>query len=163
MDIRILEKYTDELAEAIHYPCKKRQHLQFAMKLSCVKGHIFFHSGLQAVGRELIEAVHTHYLFTRGYNTEKEINKAKEIFARKHTILKFGKANKVYEYVYNNEEFYREAVNKDKFPVDQEEALVERIVGAMYYDSDWETTKDWIINNLGIRVMKKAGAIESSK
>jgi hypothetical protein len=37
------------------------------------------------------------------------------------------------------------------------------IVGAMYYDSDWETTKDWIINNLGIRVMKKAGAIESSK
>lgn len=163
MDIRILEKHCDTLAESLQYPSQKRHHLSFALKLSCVKGHIFFHSGLEAVGRAMIDAVHTHYLFTRGYHTEKEISAALQRFARKHTVVKLAKACKLQNFIYNNDTFYQDAEDNSTFPVDQEEALVYRIVGAMYYDAGYEAMKDWIINHLGIRALKKEGSIEGTK
>lgn len=163
MDYHKLQGRINELAKEINYPCKKTDHLVYAMKLSTVPGHIFFHSGFEAVGKALVDAVNTHYLFTRGYHTEKDINEAKKQYLAKGNYVKFAKDHSLWKYVYNDELFADEAKRGMMHSKDNDETLVYRIIGSMYYDSGWEVVKDWIINNLGIRVMKKTGSIEGTK
>ncbi len=161
MDYKSLQEHIHSLAKDINYPAKKVDHLVFALKLSTTPGHLFFHSGFEAVGKSILEAVNTHYLFTRGYLTEKGINEAKKAYREKGEYAKFAKEHNLWKYVYNYEAFAEE--DEKILPKDSDEALLARVVGAMYYDSDWETTKNWIICNLGIRSFKKTGSIESSK
>jgi dsRNA-specific ribonuclease len=161
MEFHSFQEKMHVLAKEIGYPCKKIDHLIFALKLSTTPGHIFFHSGFEAVGKSLLDAVNSHYLFTRGYLTEKGINEAKKVYLEKDPYGSFAKEHEVWKYVYDNDNFAED--KKSILPKGKDAVLLERIVGAMYYDSDWETTKNWIINNLGIRALKKTGAINSSK
>ncbi len=163
MEFHKLHDRIKELAEDINYPCKKVDHLVFALKLSQTPGHIFFHSGFEAMGKSLLEAVNTHYLFTRGYSTEKEINEAKKIYKAKNPYANFAKDHHIWKFIYNDEHFADEVKRGSLRPKDSDAVLLERIVGAMYYDSNWEATKNWIITTLGIRELKKTGSIDSSK
>ncbi len=161
MEFHSFQAKMHELAKEIGYPCKKIDHLIFALKLSTTPGHVFFHSGFEAVGKALLEAVNSHYLFTRGYLTEKGIIEAKKKYLESDPYGTFSKEHEVWKYVYDNDNFAEEKTSL--FPKGKDAVLLERIVGAMYYDSDWETTKNWIINTLGIRALKKTGSIESAK
>lgn len=161
MDYHSLQDKMHELAKEISYPSKKIDHLTFALKLSTTPGHLYFHSGIEAVGKSILDAVNSHYLFTRGYLTEKGIKQAKKEYLSKDPYGNYVKEHGITKYVYDNDNF---AMNKPTIvPQGSEEAILARIIGAMYYDSDWETVKNWIINTLGIRALKKTGSIESTK
>lgn len=162
MDYLILKKHIGDLAEEISYPCKKTDHLTYALKLSNTPGHIFFHSGFEAVGEAILNTVNNHYLFTRGYNTEKQINEALKKYNATRPYAKYVKEHNLTSFIYNDHIFASDAKKEHLIPKGCESAIVKRIIGAMYYDSDWQTVKNWIINTLGIRSMKKTGSIESS-
>lgn len=163
MDYMKLQKRIHELAKEISYPCKKIDHLTYAMKLSTHPGHVFFHSGFEDVGRSLLNAINTHYLFTRGYNTEKEIEAAKEVYLNDKPYDTYSKEHELWKYVYNDHIFADEDPEGKLHPEGSDKILVERIIGAMYYDSDWETVKHFVITTLGIRRMKKTGSMTSTK
>ncbi len=160
MDIRKLNEKIEELAAEVNYPCKKTNHLKFVFKLSPSPDHVFFESGIRTVGRSVLDLVNSHYLFTRGYTGNREIDEAKAHYQENKPYEKYAKEHNLYRFVYNHELFGDEIKrgNKD-FPKAKDIAFVERLVGAMYYDSDFETCKEWIINNLGIRAFKKIGSI----
>lgn len=151
-----------KLAKEIDYPCKKTDHLVYSMKLSTHPGHVFFHSGVEAVGRTLLEAINTHYLFTRGYCTDKEIQKAMKTYLKDDPYGTYSREHELWKYVYNDDEFADEDKEGKLHPENSDAVLVERLVGAMYYDSDWNTVKNFVITTLGIRKMKKTGSIDST-
>lgn len=160
MDIRKLNEKVEELVAEVSYPCKKKNHLKFVFKLSPSPDHVFFESGIRSVGRSVLELVNAHYLFTRGYTGNREIDEAKAAYAAEKPYEKYAKDHNLYRFVYNQDIFGDEVKRGNKeFPKAKNIAFVERLVGAMYYDSDFETCKDWIINNLGIREFKKVGSI----
>lgn len=159
MEYLKLKDKMNTLAKEIAYSCKKYDHLVYALKLSTTPGHVFFHSGFEAVGKSLLESIHTHYLFTRGYCTEKEIKKALEAYLKDNTLTKFVNDHEVWKYIYNDDVFASD--DKSIVPENSSVDLLERIIGAMYYDSDWQTVKHWVINTLGIRKYKKTGSIQS--
>lgn len=162
MDYQKLQKRIRELAKEISYPCKKIDHLTYAMKLSTHPGHVFFHSGFEDVGKALLDAINSHYLFTRGYHTEKDIEEAKEVYFKDEPYETYSKKHELWKYVYNDTEFADENKEGKLHPEGSDRILVERIIGAMYYDSDWETVKHFVITTLGIRKMKKTGSIDSA-
>lgn len=163
MNYALLEDKISQLAEDISYPSKKTTHLEDALKLSTSKGHLFFHSGIEAVGREMREAIFRHYLYTRGYQTEKQINEALEKYKNEDYFDAYGEKHHLKDYIYNDQGFYPDIRDSLSLPENTNTILIDRIIGALYYDARWEVTKDFVICNSGIRNYKKTGSIESTK
>lgn len=161
MDYLKFKGKINDMAKVIAYPCKKTDHLAYAVKLSTTPGHLFFHSGFETVGKSLLNSINTHYLFTRGYCTEKEITKAMETYLKDDPYGKYAREHALKDYVYNDKFFASEDKDNTLKLGDVDATIVYRIIGAMYYDSDWQTVKHWVINTLGIRKMKKTGSIQS--
>ena len=153
MEKERIENEMHKLENIIQYRFHKIDRLAFAM--GSIKIEIpgqgdnaseYRNEGLATVGDTILKSVITDYLFRKGIQTKGELTEEKKGIESNDTMHKMTVQEGIIKFAYNNLHF-----NSDSFIPDHEKVVtkkhdpyIEAIVGAVFYDSDYETTRKWI-------------------
>lgn len=153
MDREKVRKKMVEMQEKIGYQFSDINLLSDAMKSERIKDHDagknhkeYTNEGLATVGDAVLKAVIADFLYSGGTTRKGEITTKKSELENNQSFRKIMTDKKLIEYAYNNEYFQSENPPKHKQVVNKKhDPYIEAIVGAVYYDSGFDRTKEWII------------------
>lgn len=112
---------------------------------------------LATVGDSLLKFVLADYLYgTENITTKGELTSTKSKLENNTIMHNIMLEENLIAYAYNSLHFYKDKdiPEHEKVVCNEHEPYIEAIVAAVYYDSDYETTKDWIIKWL-LPLLKK--------
>ena len=143
-----------ELQGKIGYQFSDINLLSTAMKSEKIEVHDvgknhkeYTNEGLATVGDAVLKAVIADHLYMNVVKTKGGITTKKSELENNdvmHTIMKkYG----LIDYAYNEKHFHSDdnIGDHEKVADSQHDPYIEAIVGAVYYDSGFDKTKDWII------------------
>ena len=155
MENNRIVKEMRELELKIHYHFNNIQWLARAMGAIKIpvpgqgkNGTEYANDGLATVGDTILKSViAAEYLYRNGIQTKGEITAQKSALENNATMHRLTLGEGILGYAYNDLHFASEANIPDHEKVSQREhdPYVEAIVGAVYYDSNYDTTKRWIL------------------
>ncbi len=156
MDLKRIEAEMHKFEKIIGYTFKDINNLAFAMRSSRI--HIdgegedhkeYSNEGLATVGDTILKFVISDNLYQKGITTKSAITDTKKDIESNDTMHRLMLGENWIKYSYNDLYFlmdnppqHEQVVNK------KHNAYLEAIVAAIYYDSNFETIKNWIINTL---------------
>ena len=101
---------------------------------------------LSIVGDAVLKAVIADLLYMSGVKTKGEITTRKSELENNKNFRRIMTDKGLIEYAYNNDYFQSDNPPKHKQVVNKKhDPYIEAIVGAVYYDSGYDKTKEWII------------------
>ena len=109
----------------------------------------YANEGLATVGDAILKFVIADYLYSiEKITTKGKITTTKSGLENNSTMHKIMREEGLIAYVYNNLHFYadKDIPEHEKVVCNKHDSYVEAIVGAVYYDSDYDTTRSWILN-----------------
>lgn len=167
MDETIICAKMCELEEKIHYHFNDIAWLSKAMRSEKIeivgegKNHSeYANEGLATVGDTLLKSVLADYLYgNKGVKTKGEITCQKSALENNEVMHKTMIECGLICYAYNDKHFrsdlnipdHEKVVDKGHDP------YIEAIVGAVFYDSNYDTTKRWILEWLLPLLAQSAG------
>lgn len=105
-------------------------------------------SAIALVGDNVLKLVLSHRLYIE--NADKQfINDKKELYENNELLKKVCDYLKVYEYAFNDENFYSvNLADHKKLPHPAHDSYVEAIIGAIYIDKGFDYANMWINSQL---------------
>ena len=107
----------------------------------------YTNEGLATVGDAVLKAVIADHFYKSGVKTKGEITTKKSELENNDVmhkiIIKYG----LIDYAYNDKHFHSDdnIGDHEKVADSQHDPYIEALVGAIYYDSGYDKTKEWII------------------
>lgn len=163
MESKTIQKQMYSLEKLIHYHFNQISWLAKAMKSVLIevcgegKNHKeYSNEGLATVGDTILKSVIADKLYRDGVTTKGEITDKKSKLENNEIMHRMVLTEGIINYAYNNIHFYGDPNIPDHEQVvcKEHDPYIEAIVGAVYYDSDFDTTKGWILKWL-IPILKK--------
>ena len=143
-----------ELELKIHYHFNDINWLSKAMKSVLIdlpgegKNHKeYSNEGLATVGDTILKSVIADKLYREGIKTKGEITAKKSDIENNASMHKMMIEEGLIDYSYNELHFYKDSNIPDyeKVVCKEHDHYVEAIIGAVFYDSNYDTTKRWIL------------------
>ena len=155
MDEKRIEKEMRELELKIHYHFNDISWLAKAMGSKKIEvpgqgksGSEYSNEGLATVGDTMLKTVIADYLYRiKSVRTKGGITTAKSDLENNTTMHRLMLGEGLISYSYNDLHFYKDSniPDHEKVVCKEHDPYVEAIVGAVYYDSNYDTTKRWIL------------------
>ena len=155
MDKKRIEKEMRELELKLHYHFNEISWLAKAMGSIKIEvpgqgknGSEYSNEGLATVGDTMLKSVIADHLYrTKNIRTKGEITTAKSGLENNSTMHKLMLGEGLIAYSYNDLHFYKDPniPDHEKVVCKEHDPYVEAIVGAVYYDSNYDTTRRWIL------------------
>lgn len=154
MDKAVVYQKMRELEIKIHYHFNDIAWLSKAMRSEKIeisgegKNHSeYTNDGLATIGDTVLKSVIADYLYRKGITTKGEITQIKSKLENNEVMHNIMLKCGLIGYAYNAKHFqadsdvpdHEKVVNKGHDP------YIEAIVGAVFYDSNHDTTKRWIL------------------
>lgn len=154
MDKALIYRKMRELERKIRYHFNDIAWLSKAMRSKKIevdgegKNHNeYTNEGLATVGDTILKSVIADYLYRKGVTTKGEITCQKSVLENNEVMHRIIIECGLIGYAYNDKHFqsdsnipdHEKVVNKGHDP------YIEAIVGAVFYDSNYDTTKRWIL------------------
>lgn len=154
MDKAIIYAKMRELEVKIRYHFNDIAWLSKAMRSEKIeidgegKNHSeYTNDGLATVGDTMLKSVIADYLYRKGVTTKGEITRQKSVLENNEVMHRIMIEYGLIGYAYNDKHFqadsnipdHEKVVNKGHDP------YIEAMVGAVFYDSNYDTTKRWIL------------------
>lgn len=153
----ILNKMHDFSENVLHFSFIHIDKLAEAMRSQLIKtdksGKNYSNENLAFVGDSILKLVLADDLYTdnkennRG-KTKGDLTEDKSVLEKNAVLHRIMKEEEWIKYSYNDIHFYDEKHKTDKVVCKKHDPYIETIVAAMYYDSGFEKTKDWILTYL---------------
>lgn len=144
-----------ELEKIIHHNFKNISWLCKAMKSikignSNKKNPEYKNEGLATVGDAVLKTVITDYLYRKGIRKKGELSTQREDLEKNETLFRVAQGEHILNYAYNNKHFNGEEniPDHEKVHCPEHDSFIEAIIGAMFYDSSYITTRRWILKYL---------------
>lgn len=155
MDKKRIEKEMRELELKIRYHFNDISWLAKAMGSIKIEvpgqgknGSEYSNEGLATVGDTILKSVIADNLYrNKNIRTKGEITTAKSDLENNSTMHRMMLGEGLIAYSYNGLHFFRDSniPDHEKVVCKEYDPYVEAIVGAVYYDSNYDTTKRWIL------------------
>lgn len=164
MDKERIEKEMHELEEKIEYHFKDISWLAKAMGPIKIEvegqgknGYEYENEGLATVGDAVLKLVIADNLYRENMKTKGEITVTKSALENNSVMHKMMFDEGLIAYAYNGSHFYRDSnipKHKQVRCSKKHTPYVEAIVAAVYYDSNFDTARNWICDWL-LPLLKK--------
>lgn len=152
-----IEKKMRSLEKIIHYQFNQISWLSKAMRSVHIevpnegKNHKeYTNEGLATVGDTILKFVIADKLYREGITIKGKITEKKKPFEKNETMHRIVLEKHIIDYAYNDLHFHSEPniPDHEKVACNEHDPYIEAIVGAVYYDSNYETTRKWILEYL---------------
>ena len=152
MDKEIINKKMLELSEKLGYEFKNIENLAKAMG-SIKKGtrtKKYENDGLATVGDAILKAVLADYYYSKNKNASKgDITNWKSDLENNYTLNNIMDKEGFRQFTYSRDNFYDKSLQgNEAVRSTGHDPYIEAIVGAIYYDGNWNKTRKWIIEFL---------------
>ena len=143
-----------ELELKIHYHFNDINWLSKAVKSVLIdlpgegKNHKeYSNEGLTTVGDTILKSVIADKLYREGLKTKGKITAKKSDIENNASMHKMMIEEGLIDYSYNELHFYKDSniPDHEKVVCKEHNPYVEAIIGAVFYDSNYDTTKRWIL------------------
>lgn len=107
----------------------------------------YANSGLATLGDAILKAVLTDILYrSYGIQTKGQLTAKKSELEENSVLHKIMNCEKLIDYAFNEKHFYKdeEIPDNEKVVNNEHDQYIEAIVAAIYYDSNYDTVKEWI-------------------
>ena len=158
MDEKVITSKMYEFStQVLHFSFGSISRLAEAMRSQLIKtdksGKNYSNENLAFVGDSVLKLVLADDLYTDNKDSHRGLTKGdlteEKSALEKNTVLhKIMKGENWIKYSYNDVHFYDEKHKTDKVVCKKHDPYIEAIVAAMYYDSGFDKTKDWILTVL---------------
>lgn len=154
MEKKRIEKEMRELELKLHYHFNDISWLAKAMgsiKIEVMgrgkNGSEYSNEGLATVGDTILKSVIADKLYRDGIRTKGEITVKKSDLENNSAMHRMMLSEGLIDFSYNELHFYKDPQIPDheKVVCKEHDPYVEAIVGAVYYDSNYDTTRRWIL------------------
>lgn len=154
MEKKRIEREMRELELKLHYHFNDISWLAKAMgsiKIEVVgrgkNGSEYSNEGLATVGDTILKSVIADKLYRDGIRTKGEITVKKSDLENNSAMHRMMLSEGLIDYSYNELHFYKDPQipEHEKVVCKEHDPYVEAIVGAVYYDSNYDTTRRWIL------------------
>lgn len=154
MDKKRIEKEMRELELKLHYHFNDVSWLSKAMGSIKIEvpgqgknGSEYSNEGLATVGDTILKSVIADKLYREGIRTKGEITTRKSDLENNAAMHRMMLNEGLINYSYNDLHFFKDPniPDHEKVVCKEHDPYVEAIVGVVYYDSNYETTKRWIL------------------
>ena len=154
MDKRRVEKEMRELELKLHYHFNNISLLAKAMGSIKIdvpgqgkNGSEYSNEGLATVGDTILKAVLADKFYRDGITTKGEITSQKSKLENNTTMHRMMLNEGLINYSYNDLHFFKDADIPDHQQVvcKEHDPYLEAIIGAVYFDSNFDTTRRWIL------------------
>ena len=154
MEKKRIEKEMRELELKLHYHFNDISWLAKAMGSIKIEvtgrgknGSEYSNEGLATVGDTILKSVIADRLYRDGIRTKGEITVKKSDLENNSAMHRMMLSEGLIDYSYNELHFYKDPQIPDheKVVCKEHDPYVEAIVGAVYYDSNYDTTRRWIL------------------
>ena len=154
MDKKRIEKEMRELELKLHYHFNDVSWLSKAMGSIKIEvpgqgknGSEYSNEGLATVGDTILKSVIADKLYREVIRTKGEITTRKSDLENNAAMHRMMLNEGLINYSYNDLHFFKDPniPDHEKVVCKEHDPYVEAIVGAVYYDSNYETTKRWIL------------------
>lgn len=154
----LIEENMQELEKKIEYYFKDISLLARAM--GAIKIEIpdqgknnkeYANSGLATLGDAILKAVLTDILYrSYGIQTKGQLTAKKSELEESNVLHKIMDGEKLIDYAFNRKHFYKDKgiPGNEKVVNNNHDQYIEAIVAAIYYDSNYDTVKKWIVKCL---------------
>ncbi len=149
-----IEKEMRELEVKIHYHFNDISWLSKAMGSIKIQisgqgknGSEYSNEGLATVGDTILKSVIADKLYREGIRTKGEITAKKSRIENNASMHQMMLQEGLIDYSYNDLHFYKDSniPDHEKVVCKEHDPYVEAIIGAVYYDSNYDTTRRWIL------------------
>lgn len=162
MDSKRIEKEMRQFELVLHYHFNQISWLAKAMCSVKIevdgegKNHDeYTNEGLATVGDTMLKSMISDMLYRDGITTKGAITDAKKDIENNDTMHRLMLGEDLIKYSYNDLHFTMDnPPQHEKVVSKKHDPYVEAIVGAIYYDSNYETTRRWV-NKILIPLLKK--------
>jgi len=157
MEKKRIEREMRELELKLHYHFNDISWLAKAMgsiKIEVIgrgkNGSEYSNEGLATVGDTILKSVIADKLYRDGIRTKGEITVKKSDLENNSAMHRMMLSEGLIDYSYNELHFYKDPQIPDheKVVCKEHDPYVEAIVGAVFYDSNYDTTRRWILKCL---------------
>ena len=107
----------------------------------------YYNDSLAVVGDAIIKTVLSESLFKRGL-FKGEITIIKEQLEKNDSLFNYSNKINLKNYVFNNHGFYFDTEIQERAPYSKHNQYFEAIVGAVYFDSDFDKCRKWLLENI---------------
>lgn len=148
-EMRKLEVKIDYYFNDISWLAKAMGSIKIEVSSQGKNASEYANEGLATVGDAILKFVIADYLYRiEGITTKGKITAAKSVLEKNSTMHKMMIEEDLIAYAYNDLHFYKDKdiPEHEKVVCKGHDLYVEAIVGAVYYDSDYDTTRSWILN-----------------
>ena len=154
MEKKRIEREMRELELKLHYHFNDFSWLAKAMGSIKIEvtgrgknGSEYSNEGLATVGDTILKSVIADKLYRDGIRTKGEITVKKSDLENNSAMHRMMLSEGLIDYSYNELHFYKDPQIPDheKVVCKEHDPYVEAIVGAVYYDSNYDTTRRWIL------------------
>ncbi|MBP5291000.1 MAG: hypothetical protein J6Y90_00065 [Lachnospiraceae bacterium] len=104
-----------------------------------------YNSSLALVGDSILKAVLSEELFRRGLS-KMDITEIKKGLEGNETLFDMSENIGLRRFVYNENGFYPDIKGKELPQYGVHNQYLEAIIGSVYFDSDYETCKEWLLS-----------------
>ncbi|MCH5179834.1 MAG: hypothetical protein J1F32_01290 [Erysipelotrichales bacterium] len=155
MDEIRIKKEMKELEIKLKYVFKDIRYLITSMS-SIKKDSQYENGGLATVGDAILKAVIATNLYQEGFTTKSQITEKKAELENNKTLHSVVMNEGIINYAYNEYHFHKDSnvPDHEKVACGNHDPYIEAIIGAIYFDSNFDKTKKWI-NEWLIPLLKK--------
>ena len=159
LNLDVIDARMHELESALGYTFKDIRNLANAMcgiKIfrpgSGTNAKDYYNSSLATVGDSILSAILSEELFRRGLYMG-EITQMKSSMEQNDTLLNISDKMDLKRYVFNVHGFFPDLPTQDRPPYAKHNQYLEAIIGAVFFDSDYETCGKWILSRFYPKAM----------
>lgn len=150
LDFESIDSKMHELESLLGYEYNDIRNLANAMcGIKLVREHAggnskdYYNDSLATVGDAIIKAILSEALFRRGL-CKGEITILKSAMENNKTLLAISDRLELSDFVFNANGFYPDLQVQDRPPYAGHNQYFEAIVASVYFDSDYETCREWL-------------------
>lgn len=142
------ERIEREMKELETKICYKFQDVSWLEKTMCsIKSEgNYLNDALATVGDAVLKLALADIIFSDGAKTKGEITQKKQNLENNKTLYRTIMKEGIIDYAYNDKHFCKDehVLEHEKVRFSKHDSYLEAIIGAVFYDSNYETVKEWI-------------------
>ncbi len=114
---------------------------------SGVNSKDYYNDSLATVGDAILKAILSECLFKKGLY-KGDITTIKQMLESNKKLLDMSNKFDLTNYVFNGNGFYNDVPVQDRAPYSKHNQYFEAIIGAVYFDSNYETCRNWLLEKI---------------
>lgn len=107
----------------------------------------YYNSSLATVGDAMLKSILSETLFKQGLY-KGDITKIKEKMENNKCLFQLSNKYNLKNYAFNEHGFYLDLNSNERLPHSAHDQYLEAIIGAVYFDSNYESCRSWVTKEL---------------